>query len=76
MKITITESIQLNEVSRRIKQFKAGDINADLHFLGMPNEVKSLVKKNILTPYGGRERKKVLNWYNLTEFGKTIINQY
>jgi len=72
MKFTATENIQLQEVRRRITDFKGGDKNATMIFLGFPTEVKTLVKKNILTPYS-KETKRALNWYNLTEKGKAII---
>lgn len=69
--LTITESIQLDEVKRRIKEFKGGDINAPMIYLGWPSEVKTLVQKGILTPYS-KETKRTLNWYNLTEKGKQL----
>jgi hypothetical protein len=72
IKFTIKESIQIEEIKRRIKEFKNGNIDSVMVFLGYPSEVKSLVLKGILTPYS-RERKRALNWYNLTEKGKTII---
>lgn len=71
---TAKENIQLSEVKRRIKEFKNGDKNAPMIFLGFPSEVKTLVEKGILTPYS-KETKRTLNWYNLTEKGKTIIDQ-
>lgn len=75
MKFTAKENIQLSEVKRRIREFKNGDKDAPMIFLGMPSEVKTLVEKDILTPYS-REQKRVLNWYNLTEKGKSIIDQH
>jgi hypothetical protein len=72
MNFTPTEQIQLDEIKRRIKEFKQGDKNAPMIFLGFPSEVKTLVNKNILVPYS-KERPRVLNWYNLTDFGKTFI---
>jgi len=74
MKFTITEQIQLGEVKRRMIQFKNDDIQPHrMVFLGLPSEVKSLVKKGILTPYS-KEIKRVLNWYDLTEKGLKHIN--
>jgi len=70
LKFTPTEQIQMQEIRRRIKEFKKGDKNAPMIFLGFPSEVKTLKEKGILTPYGGRETKRALNWYNLTESGK------
>ena len=70
---TPTEKIQLDEIRRRIREFKGGDKKAAMIFLGMPSEVKTLKQKGILTPYGNRETKRVLNWYNLTAYGQTII---
>lgn len=72
LKFTATEKIQLEEVERRIKEFKNGDKNAPMIFLGFPSEVKTLVQKKVLTPYS-KETKRVLNWYNLTDFGKSFI---
>lgn len=72
MKLTITETIQLDEVRRRIREFKGGDKNQPMIFLGFPSEVKSLVQKGIFTPYS-RETKRALNWYNLTEKGKQYV---
>lgn len=72
-KFTWKEKVILDEVRRRIRQFKEGNKDATMVFLGFPYEVKTLIQKNVLTPYGGREHKRVLNWYNLTETGKQII---
>lgn len=72
MKFNATETIQLDEVKRRIREFKGGDKNAPMIFLGYPSEVKSLVQKGILTPYS-KEHKRCLNWYNLTELGKQHV---
>lgn len=72
MKLTTTESIQIDEVRRRIREFKGGNKDKPMVYLGYPSEVKGLVKKNILTPYS-REIKRALNWYNLTDLGKNII---
>ena len=69
MKFTAKENIQLGEIRRRIKEFKKGNKNATMIFLGFPSEVKSLVDKKILISYS-KERKRALNWYNLTETGK------
>lgn len=72
MKFIPTEQIQIAEIKRRINQFKGGDKNAPMIFLGFPSEVKTLVNKNILVPYS-REVKRSLNWYNLTDEGKKYI---
>jgi hypothetical protein len=72
MKFTIKESIQIDEIKRRVKEFKNGNRKAPMVFLGYPSEVKGLIKKNILKPYS-KEIKRVLNWYNLTEFGENTI---
>jgi hypothetical protein len=72
MNFTPTEQIQLDEIKRRIREFKNGDKNAPMIFLGFPSEVKTLVNKKILVPYS-RETPRVLNWYNLTDLGKTFI---
>lgn len=72
MKFTPTEGIQIAEIKRRIQEFKGGNKNAPMIFLGFPSEVKTLVQKGIIYPYS-KERKRVLNWYNLTESGKQLI---
>ena len=72
MKFTITESIQIDEIKRRVQEFKNGDINATMIYLGYPSEVKSLVSKGIITPYS-KEVKRALNWYNLTDLGRQEI---
>jgi hypothetical protein len=72
MKLTWTESVQMDEVRRRIREFKGGDKDKPMVYLGFPSEVKGLVKKNILTPYS-REIKRALNWYNLTDLGKQYL---
>ncbi len=72
MKFTPTEEIQIDEVRRRIREFKNGNKNAPMIFLGTITEVKTLVKKGILTPYS-KEVKRALNWYNLTDFGKQFL---
>lgn len=72
MRLTITETIQLDEVKRRIAEFKNGNKNSPMIYLGYPSEVKTLVNKGILTPYF-KETKRALNWYNLTEKGKQLV---
>jgi hypothetical protein len=72
MKFTPTESIQIDEIKRRIAEFKNGNKEATMVFLGYPSEVKGLIKKGILKP-DYNEVKRVLNWYSLTEFGQQII---
>jgi ABC-type Fe3+ transport system substrate-binding protein len=72
MKFTPTEEIQLDEVRRRILEFKNGNKNAPMIFLGTITEVKTLVKKGVLIPYS-KEVQRALNWYNLTDFGKQFI---
>lgn len=72
MKFTITESIQIDEIKRRVQEFKNGERNAPMVYLGYPSEVKSLVSKGIITPYS-KEVKRALNWYNLTDLGRQVI---
>lgn len=72
IKISWPESIILDEVKRRINEFKQGNRYANMIYLGFPSEVKGLIKKGILTPYS-RETKRALNWYNLTETGRNHI---
>ncbi len=64
-KLTQHEKRVLEEVKRRIKEFKKGDKTQSMIYLGYPSEVKTLISKNILTPYS-TETKRVLNWYNLS----------
>ncbi len=73
IKFTPTEEIQVEEINRRINEFKNGNKEAPMIFLGFPSEVKTLVKKGVLTPYGGKETKRALNWYNLTPYGISVI---
>lgn len=72
MKFTHEENIVLTEVRRRINQFKGGNKDAVMIYLGYPSEVKSLILKGILIPYS-KEIKRALNWYNLTKSGKQYI---
>lgn len=72
VKFTTTESIQLEEIRRRVKEFKGGDKNKPMIYLGLPTEVKGLIRKGIIIPYS-KETPRVLNWYNLTELGKQYI---
>jgi hypothetical protein len=72
MNFSPTETIQLDEIKRRIKEFKKGDKNAKGIFLGFPSEVKTLVSKNILVA-SYKETARTLNWYDLTDFGKQFI---
>lgn len=72
MKLNQKEKDVITEVKRRIKEFKNGNKNAPMIFLGYPSEVKTLVKKGLLTPYSN-ELPRVLNWYNLTEEGKLFV---
>ncbi len=72
IKFSPTEEIQLDEIKRRIKEFKNNDKNAKGIFLGFPSEVKTLKNKGILKP-SYSEIKRALNWYDLTEYGKQFI---
>lgn len=72
MKFTPTESIQIDEIKRRIAEFKNGNKKAKMVFLGYPSEVKGLIKKGILKP-DYKEAKRVLSWYSLTELGQQTI---
>lgn len=72
MKLSTHEKQVLSEIRRRIKEFKNGDKNARMIFLGFPSEAKTLIQKGILKPYSG-EAKRALNWYDLTEKGKNFI---
>jgi len=67
------EKVIIQEICRRINQFKNGDKSASMVYLGYPSEVKTLTKKDILTPYYP-EKSRVLNWYNLTAKGQSYIS--
>ena len=43
MKFTPTEEIQIDEVRRRIREFKNGNKNAPMIFLGTITEVKEFI---------------------------------
>ena len=67
------EKVVIEEVCRRINTFKNGDKSASMVYLGYPSEVKTLIQKGILTPFSP-EKKRVLNWYNLTQKGQNLIS--
>mgnify|MGYP003426152327 CR=1 FL=1 len=72
-KVTIKETIILNEIKNNIIKFHAGNCKAPMIYLGFPSEVKTLVKKGVLVPYS-KETKRILNWYNLTAKGINLID--
>ena len=72
IKFTSYENRVLQEVRRRITEFKGGDKTKPMIYLGYPSEVKTLIAKGILKAYSG-EIPRVLNWYNLTEKGKELF---
>jgi hypothetical protein len=72
MQLTSHENKVIQEIKRRIREFKEGDKNKPMVYLGYPSEAKTLIQKGVLVPYS-REIKRALNWYNLTELGKTIV---
>lgn len=74
VKFTWQEKTILEETQRRIKQFKGDDKSGVMVYLGWPSEMKTLIAKGYYTGYGGRENKRVLNWYNLTDKGKKYFN--
>ena len=55
---------------RRVMMFKQGDFSSNFILLAYPSEVK-LVKKYLI-PYR-EEKHRVINWYKLTEEGKTVL---
>jgi hypothetical protein len=69
------ENKVLTEVYRQLNYFKKGNLDTTLLMLSMPNNVKSLIEKDILKPYG-KEIKKVLNWYSLTDNGKELFSSH
>jgi hypothetical protein len=72
-KVTTKETIILNEIKNNIIKFHAGNSNEPMIYLGFPSEVKTLVRKGVLTPYS-KETKRILNWYNLTAKGINLID--
>lgn len=58
------------KIYRRLNMFKNGDVNASQIMLAYPNEVKYI--KSLLNPYS-IETAKVLNWYNLSNLGKKLM---
>jgi hypothetical protein len=73
VKLSCSEQIVMEEVERRIKEFKDGNKNAPMVFLGFKYETRTLIKKGVLIPYS-KEISHALNWYNLTPLGQTLIN--
>jgi DNA-binding MarR family transcriptional regulator len=69
------ENRVLTEVYRRLKQLHSGNLDARLLILLLPSEVKTLVKNGYLKPHSS-ETPRVINWYNLTEKGKTIFKYH
>lgn len=66
----------LTEVYRRLNYLNKGNLNEPLLHLAFPSEIKEIKGFGILTPYDEKEKPKILNWYRLTEKGKTFFSNY
>jgi hypothetical protein len=75
MKFTANETIQLTEIYRRLNYFHGGNLETNLLYLAMPNEVKTLKKKGILK-CSNTEKPYALNWYRLAEKGITLFKDH
>lgn len=72
-KFSAEQNRTLTECYRRLNQFHNKNLNENLLLLSMPNKVKDL--KNIFTCFDGREQKRCLNWYKLTNEGKELFTK-
>ena len=74
-KFTMGENRMLTEIYRRLNYFHKGNVNEPFMLLEMPNMAKSIINIGLIEP-ACRETPRVLNWYKLTESGKTFFNNY
>ena len=72
-KFSSEQNRTLTECYRRLNQFHNKNLEENLLLLSMPNKVKDL--KNIFTCFDGREQKRCLNWYKLTNEGKELFTK-
>lgn len=69
---TSQENEILTEIYRRLNYFKNGNLDAPLMLLQIPSNVKSLKEKKLIK-CTGPETARALNWYELTDAGKTFF---
>ncbi len=74
-KFNNAENKVLSEIYRRLNFFHGGNLNENLLLLSYPSEAKLLKEYELIKPYSN-EIPRVLNWYNLTEKGKTFFSNY
>lgn len=61
-------NIILTEIYRRLKYVNREGLKSKTLYLDVPSSVKKLVELGVLKP-SFNEKKRVLNWYSLTEKG-------
>lgn len=74
-KFTKTQNKILSEIYRRLNGLSKGNLNEPLLYLAFPSEANVIKEFDLITPYS-IEHKRVLNWYRLTEKGKTFFQNY
>jgi hypothetical protein len=72
---TTKEDKILTEIYRRLNYFHKGNLDTELLYLALPSEAKIISKLDLIKPYS-KETKRVANWYNLTDKGKTFFSHY
>ena len=72
---TSQENEILTEIYRRLNYFQKGNLDAPLMLLQIPHNVKSLKEKKIIK-CTGTETARALNWYELTDSGKTFFKDH
>lgn len=75
MRFTKEQNKVLSEIYRRLNYFHYGDLNENLLYLAYPSDARVIEKFSLIKPYG-TEIPKALNWYNLTEKGKSFFSHY
>ena len=69
------ENSVLTEIYRRLNYFHKGNVNERLMLLALPSEVKPIKSYGLVKPLRS-ETPRVLNWYTLTDKGKSFFNNY
>ena len=72
---TKQENEILSEIYRRLNYFHKGNLSANLLYLALPSEAAKISKYGLIKPYS-KEVPRALNWYNLTEKGKSFFKNY
>lgn len=75
-KFTKEQNKIFSEIYRRLNYFCKGNLNEPLLHMAFPYEVKPIMGLGVITPYDGKETPRVVNWYRLTEKGKTFFKHY